>query len=582
MRRRQTLLRALLLALLASLMLVGWAWADPPTRAGRVAQIQGTAWWLDHETREWVQLLRNQTVAEGDRLRTESSSRLRLQVGSTTLWLDGDTELEFRQLDDRQAQLQLQRGGLGLRLRQRDALDEWQVLTEEGSSRFEREGLFRLQQQARATTAQVWSGRMRFEARDLAPGEATAVLLRNNEQGEFWREANGPRAQRESLQRDEFARWLLAESQRMGEAVATAYVSPEMTGADELDRWGDWSRHSEWGMVWMPRHVAVDWAPYSHGRWVWSRHWGWTWVDEAPWGFAPFHYGRWVRWGVRWCWVPGSWVARPAYAPALVTWGGVGVQVNLNLGRHRPPPVRGWAPLTPRDEFRPHYRHSPEYGRRFVFDPVTVQRPVGGPIGQPNAPVPVPPRGGSDVPVRMGGGLPAQGGGMASGGVPSDAAAVPSPGLPWRVEPVRDASMRDGPAAEAPRERGWRNEPLRERQTRMETSPEPGLPARVEPRPEPRMEPRREQRVESEIEPRIYRGESPRGDTQLRRESGMDGVPRREVRPESRPEVQQPRREPSRAAESSPGMNVPRREAPPERDERRGDARERNQGVPIR
>ena len=23
--------------------------------------------------------------------------------------------------------------------------------------------------------------------------------------------------------------------------------------------------------------------------------WGWTWVDDAPWGFAPFHYGRWVN-----------------------------------------------------------------------------------------------------------------------------------------------------------------------------------------------------------------------------------------------------------------------------------------------
>ena len=31
--------------------------------------------------------------------------------------------------------------------------------------------------------------------------------------------------------------------------------------------------------------------------WVWLRPWGWTWVDDAPWGFAPFHYGRWLWWG---------------------------------------------------------------------------------------------------------------------------------------------------------------------------------------------------------------------------------------------------------------------------------------------
>ena len=41
--------------------------------------------------------------------------------------------------------------------------------------------------------------------------------------------------------------------------------------------------------------VAVGWAPYRYGRWAWVRPWGWTWVDNAPWGYAPFHYGRWVQ-----------------------------------------------------------------------------------------------------------------------------------------------------------------------------------------------------------------------------------------------------------------------------------------------
>ena len=33
----------------------------------------------------------------------------------------------------------------------------------------------------------------------------------------------------------------------------------------------------------------------GEGRWVWTEPWGWTWVDDQPWGFAPSHYGRWVN-----------------------------------------------------------------------------------------------------------------------------------------------------------------------------------------------------------------------------------------------------------------------------------------------
>jgi hypothetical protein len=36
--------------------------------------------------------------------------------------------------------------------------------------------------------------------------------------------------------------------------------------------------------------------------------WGWTWVDNAPWGFAPFHYGRWVGAGALGLDPGGGWV----------------------------------------------------------------------------------------------------------------------------------------------------------------------------------------------------------------------------------------------------------------------------------
>src|SRR4029453_15692065 len=75
------------------------------------------------------------------------------------------------------------------------------------------------------------------------------------------------------------------------------------------------------------------WAPYRSGQWRWVRPWGWTWVDQAPWGYAPFHYGRWVTIGNRWCWWPGGYYARPIWAPALVGFvGGSNLSVWVGFG----------------------------------------------------------------------------------------------------------------------------------------------------------------------------------------------------------------------------------------------------------
>jgi hypothetical protein len=111
------------------------------------------------------------------------------------------------------------------------------------------------------------------------------------------------------------------------------------------------------------------------------RPWGWSWVDEAPWGFAPFHYGRWVYWRDRWCWTPGSYVARPVYAPALVAWvGGVNFNVSVTVGGPMLPAV-GWLPLAPLEIFFPYYRHSTVYVDRVNHRP--PGRPAPPPPSEP-------------------------------------------------------------------------------------------------------------------------------------------------------------------------------------------------------
>ena len=101
----------------------------------------------------------------------------------------------------------------------------------------------------------------------------------------------------------------------------------------------------------------MDWAPYQYGRWVWVSPWGWTWIDDAPWGYAPFHYGRWAHVRNRWCWVPGPRHVRAVYAPALVGWVGSRRRVG-SIGSV------SWFPLGPREVYVPAHRYSRHYVER--------------------------------------------------------------------------------------------------------------------------------------------------------------------------------------------------------------------------
>jgi hypothetical protein len=101
-----------------------------------------------------------------------------------------------------------------------------------------------------------------------------------------------------------------------------------------LDPYGTWVDDSTYGTVWVPSPSVVgsDFVPYqTAGHWAYDDDYAW--VSDYDWGWAPFHYGRWVyAGGYGWEWIPGR-----VYAGAWVSW-------RYGWGDW---PYVGWAPLGP-------------------------------------------------------------------------------------------------------------------------------------------------------------------------------------------------------------------------------------------
>jgi hypothetical protein len=353
--RTRRLLHALLALTLGffALSASNSAWADPPGRVGRIASFDGNVWLFDDEQQEWVQARRNRPLTEGDRLSAERGARAEVQIGSGTLRLDGATDIEFAQLDDSRVHVRVLGGSVALRVRGQSAR-EFALVTQEGRYEPLRPGHYRVDVEERSSVGETLAGAMRFEAQD------SVLEISDGQRAEFWQERGVTHYSWSGQSSDRFGDWVARED-REDTRDRNRYVSDEMTGADDLDRHGRWDRHPEYGAVWYPTVVTAGWAPYRYGHWAYVRPWGWTWVDDAPWGFAPFHYGRWVNYGGRWGWCPGQYVARPVYAPALVAWfGGPNVRVGVSVGGG---PAVGWVPLAPREIYYPGYYHSPHYVR---------------------------------------------------------------------------------------------------------------------------------------------------------------------------------------------------------------------------
>ncbi|MFC5581602.1 DUF6600 domain-containing protein [Rhodanobacter terrae] len=338
--------------------------ADPPSRVARLSYISGDLGFLPAGAKDWSDASVNRPLTTGDRLSTGRGSRAELELGGGSLRMDGQTDFGLLNLNDQLAQIELTQGTLNLTVRHLDQGQSYEIDTPTVALVVDQPGSFRVDIDDNGGSTQVTA----FDGGATVYGENNAQRTINP--GRSYRFADSGLADvtiSDIGGGDAFDAWVGGRDRRYGQSRSRQYVSDDVVGYQDLDQYGDWQTTSDYGEVWYPTRVAVDWAPYRDGHWAYIAPWGWTWVDDSPWGFAPYHYGRWAYTRRGWGWIPGPREVRPIYAPALVAFvGGGGWSVGISSG-----PV-GWFPLGPGEVYNPWYRASRNYYTRVNVTNINV------------------------------------------------------------------------------------------------------------------------------------------------------------------------------------------------------------------
>jgi hypothetical protein len=126
---------------------------------------------------------------------------------------------------------------------------------------------------------------------------------------------------------------VVTETKAQGVSVSVNFN----TFQQELSPYGRWMNNPRFGQVWIYNDVSFK-PYYTDGHWEYTNY-GWSWISDYDWGWAPFHYGRWEYdnyYG--WMWIPGY-----EWASAWVSWSsiddyygwaplGYGININVSFG----------------------------------------------------------------------------------------------------------------------------------------------------------------------------------------------------------------------------------------------------------
>ena len=324
---------------------------------GRVSLIQGDAATQRGDNGQWAAAVVNTPVVNGDNISTGDQSRAEVQLDYADLIrLDQHTQVKVVDLANNHLQIDLADGLIDFSIL-RGAEANVEVDTPNMAVLPTAEGEYRIEVASPTETRVI----VRAGGAQISTPQGSTQV---NAGQMITIEGAGADAQYHidpAPEIDEWDQWNLDRNQAIVGAQSWSHTDQYYTGSQDLDQNGQWVNTPDYGQVWQPNveEQNPDWVPYRDGSWCDEPYYGWTWVSSEPWGWAPYHYGRWFLWGNRWSWWPGVIAAgiRPLWGPAWVSFLGLGAEglgwfAHFGLGGFGFGSI-GWLPLGPLDIFHP-------------------------------------------------------------------------------------------------------------------------------------------------------------------------------------------------------------------------------------
>lgn len=304
---------------------------DVTTRVARLSYLDGDVQVRHAGQQDWEKGVANLPVVEGDELTTAAGARAEIEFDSRTfVRLGGSSYLRVVTLQDSGIALSLPEGSLSARVNDFNKDKAFlEIDIPKATIAIEKSGLYRIDPGAEDSTdahvrvtdggqARIYSETSGFT---LKNGRSATIFLGGDRAGE-WETADA------APFTDDFDTWTLDRdstiAKRLKDAYYDKYYDRDIYGAEDLSGYGDWIYTKSYGYVWRPYASTIspyaDWSPYRYGHWRWVPPYGWTWVNDEPWGWATYHWGRWVWDDNYWVWSPYGYYrpSRSWWEPALV------------------------------------------------------------------------------------------------------------------------------------------------------------------------------------------------------------------------------------------------------------------------
>jgi len=311
---------------------------------------------------QWVEATANTPISGGDRVITRDNSRTDIAfTGRNFATLQANTSLDVLELSNQKNQLALREGSALFDVGSLPSGELFEVATPCGAVDVKQAGLYQVaiddQGNAVANTLNGVAEVVRQNgSSEIQKGESLTLSCQNGQDAVLSRIDRGQAgALVDSYYRYRYPKrydgryvnydTYLADPyyyDPYNRDLSYHYVSEYIPGVEDLDDYGNWQYVSNYGYAWHP-YAETAWAPYQSGYWAMDYPFGLTWVSNEPWGYAPYHYGRWTYASNEWFWVPETVSTYPAYSPALVAF----IPASQS--------TVAWVALGPGDPYTPFY-----------------------------------------------------------------------------------------------------------------------------------------------------------------------------------------------------------------------------------